>query len=249
MEMAVLLLGAGLLAGTMNAVAGGGSFITMPALLLAGVPSVAANASSTVALFPGSVVSAWVCRSDVRDLAGVGMPALVATSLVGGLLGALLLLATPSATFDVLVPWLLLVGTVAFALGRPIGAALRRRVTVSPPTCLYGQLVLAIYGGYFGGAVGIMMMALWSVLDVSDLHAANAAKALLVGATNAVAVICFVIAGTVCWPQTIAILAGVVVGGYGGARLARRLPAERLRVGMIVFNVSLTTAFFVRAGL
>ncbi len=242
------LLGAGLLAGAMNAVAGGGSFVTLPALIHAGLPSVAANASSTVALFPGSLASAWAYRADLVSLGGVRLRALLAASLVGGAAGAALLLATPAATFDAVIPWLLLLATLALAFGRRLGAALRRRGRpISAPPVLAAQFLLAVYGGYFGGAVGIMMMAVWGLIDGADLRAMNPAKTVLVAATNAIAVLCFAVAGAVRWPETLAVLVSAALGGYAGARLARRLDARLIRAGVVAITAAITVAFFLRA--
>ena len=248
MEHTLLLTTAGFIAGVMNAIAGGGSFITLPALIAAGVPSVAANASSTVALFPGSLASALGYRAEFHPFEGVRVGVLLAVSLLGGILGALLLLATSSTAFDAVLPWLMLVATLAFAFGRPAGAALRRAVRIGPGALLAAQFLIAIYGGYFGGAVGIMMMAAWSVFGIDDLRAMNAAKTLLVGATNSVAVVCFIAAGEVHWTQTLAMLAGAVAGGYAGARVGRRLDPARTRIGISLLNVAITGAFFWRAG-
>jgi uncharacterized protein len=248
MDSTWVLLGAGLLAGAMNALAGGGSFISLPALVLAGVPSLAANASSTVALFPGGLASAWAFREDLQPVSGVPLRALLGVSLLGGFLGALLLLLTTQRAFDQVLPWLLLWATLVFAGGRRVGEALRRRVRISPGAVLGIQFLLAIYGGYFGGAVGIMMMAVWSLLSPTGLHGLNPARTLLVAATNAIAVLCFIVAGTVAWPETLLLLGGTVVGGYGGARLARRLRPEVLRGGVILVSTLMTIAFFVRAG-
>src|ERR671933_398255 len=216
----LLLIGAGLLAGTMNAIAGGGSFVSFPALVFAGVPSVAANASSTVALYPGSLTSAWAYRHGLRGFGGVSLRALLVASLSGGLLGAVLLLVTPQATFDAVIPWLLLVATLALGCGREAGAALRRVVRIGPRPVLLTQFLLAVYGGYFGGAVGIMMMAVWSLLDSADLKAMSPARVLLVGATNTIAVLCFIAAGAVRWPETLVMLVAAAGGGHAGARLA-----------------------------
>src|SRR5919206_2749126 len=164
----------------MNAIAGGGSFVTFPALVFAGVPSVTANASSTVALFPGSLTSAWAYRHYLRGFGGVSLRALLIVSLAGGLLGAVLLLVTPQATFDAVIPWLLLLATLALGFGREAGAALRRVVRIGPGPVLVMQFLLAVYGGYFGGAVGIMMMAVWNLLSTADLKAMKPAKTGLV---------------------------------------------------------------------
>ena len=246
MASTVLLFIAGLIAGTMNAAAGGGSFVSFPALVFTGVPSVAANMTSTVALFPGSFASAIAYRKDFRSFERASMKVLLPVSLAGGVVGALLLLFTSSKTFDVLVPWLLLMGTLAFAFGRQAGDWLRQRLAIGTKALIGAQFLLGVYGGYFGGAVGLMMMAVWSLFGVGDIHAMNAAKSLLVGATNTIAVVCFVIAGGVYWPQALVMLVAAVIGGYIGARVARRLDPKRLRLGISCLNVVITALFFWR---
>ena len=143
----LLLLAAGLLAGAMNALAGGGTFVTLPALVFAGVPAVAANASSTIALFPGTVASAFAYRADIKAPAGLSLPLMLAISILGGLVGALLLLFTPASAFDVIVPWMLLLASLVFAFGKKWGEALRRRVHIGRGAVLTIQFLLAIYGG------------------------------------------------------------------------------------------------------
>src|SRR4051812_6201758 len=169
MDTILILFGAGLLAGAMNAAAGGGSFVTIPAMVFVGLPSVAANASSTVALLPGTLASAWAWRRDFQSFEGIPLWWLIAISLGGGLLGAVLLLVTPQRAFDDLLPWLLLTGTLAFAFGRQFGTALRSKVRIGRGAVLAAQVILAIYAGYFGGGVGIMMMAVWSLLGDIDI--------------------------------------------------------------------------------
>jgi uncharacterized membrane protein YfcA len=247
MENEILLAGAGLIAGIMNAVAGGGTFVTLPALIVAGVPSVAANATSTVALCPGTLASAYAYRHDFKSFEGVSLPTMLAISMAGGLAGALLLLYTPQKSFDVIVPWLLLIGTVTFAFGPRLSAVLRQHMKIGPGTLKVCQFVLAIYGGYFGGAVGIMLMAGWSLLGMTDILAMNAAKTLLVTAMNAVAVVCFVIAGLVWWPQALIMLVASVIGGYAGAAVARKLNQVLFRRLISIFYFALTAAFFWRA--
>ncbi len=220
--------------------------MSFPALVFAGLPPVAANASSTVALFPGAVTSMWAFRRDLVRVGGVPFGAMLAVSIAGGLAGALLLLGTSDAAFRVVVPWLLLLASLTFAFGSRLGAALRRRMRIGPLTVLPTQFVLAVYGGYFGGAVGIMMMAIWMVLSSAPLKALNPAKVLLVGAMNGVAVICFVVAGAVWWRETLAMLVAAAVGGYVGARLARRLPAPWVRATIITVSFGMTAAFFLR---
>jgi len=146
------------------------------------------------------------------------------------------------------VPWLLLLASLAFAFGRPVGDALRRRVRIGPPLVLSVQFLLAIYGGYFGGAVGIMMMAVWGLLSSAEVKVMNPAKVLLVGAMNAVAVVCFVVAGAVRWPETLVMLVAAALGGYVGATLGRRLPPPVVRWGITGFSFAMTLVFFHRAG-
>ncbi len=244
---ASLLFGAGLLAGMMNAVAGGGTFVTLPAMIAAGVPAVPANASSTFALCPGSLASAWAYRNDFIPFSGVPIRVMLAVSLTGGVLGALLLLLTPGATFEHLVPWLLLFGTLTFAFGKQGSAILRRYVEIGPRTLVALQLLLGIYGGYFGGAVGIMMMATWSLLGHNDLKALNAAKTLLAGSMNFTAVVCFVVAGQIYWPQAAVMLVASVLGGYLGAHyVGRRANPQYLRAGITVLCFGITTMFFLK---
>jgi len=231
----------------MNALAGGGSFVSLPAMMAAGVPPVQANASSTVALLPGGLASAWAYRDGLHPVGGVPLRALVVATLGGGLAGALLLLRTSSTAFNFVLPWLLLAASLALAFGRRLGEALRSRWQVRPRAVLAVQFVLGVYGGYFGGAVGIMMMAMWGLIDKRDLKALNAPRTLLVSSANAVAVLAFSVGGAVYWPLTLAMLAGAVIGGYGGAHLGRRAPASVIRVFTLLATCCITLAFFVKA--
>lgn len=231
----------------MNAAAGGGTFVTLPALVSVGVPALAANIASTIALWPGTIASAWAYRADFKPFGEVSLAALLITSLLGGGVGAALLLATPSRAFDVVVPWLLLLATLTLAFGRQAGEALRRRVRIGRVTLIAVQFVLSVYGGYFGGAVGIMMMAAWTLFGNVDLRAMNPVRVILVSAANSVAVACFLVAGGVWWPETLAMFAGALVGGYAGARVVRLLNPHHLRIGVILFTACITAAFFLRA--
>jgi len=234
MENIPLLVVAGLLAGAMNAVAGGGSFVTFPTLVLLGLPPVAANATSTVALFPGTIASTWAYRDGLTGVAGVSL--------------RLLLLFAPASTFDAVVPWLLLLATLTFAGGREFGLALSRRLRIGTGTMLVCQFLISIYGGYFGGAVGLMMLAVWSLLDTTELKAMAPARTLLVSGANGAAVVCFVIAGAVRWPEMLAMLTSAIVGGYGAARVAKRLPPGLIRVLVLVLSATVTAWFFLRRG-
>lgn len=247
MERVLILATAGLVGGAMNALAGGGSFVTLPAMIAAGLPSVNANASSTVALYPGGAASAWVYRDGLTTVDGLPfIPSLVAT-LTGGLAGALLLVWTPSSVFDRLLPFLLLTATTMLLFGPRLAAAFGGRFVGRPATITTIQFLLGVYAGYFGGAVGLMMLAAWSLVTRADIKALNPFRVMMVTAANTVAVLCFAALGMVWWSETLALGFGAIVGGYGGAHLGRRLPAHVVRTMTIVVAVTITISFFYRA--
>jgi uncharacterized membrane protein YfcA len=246
MNSMILVFSAGLLAGAMNALAGGGSFVTLPALIAAGVPPLQANTSSTVALFPGGLASAWAYRDGLRQVGAVSLRVLLTTTLCGGLIGALLLLQTSSAVFTFVLPWLLLVACFTLAFGRRVGSMLRARWKIHTHAVVIVQFVLGVYGGYFGGAVGIMMIAIWGLLDSADLKQLNGPRTLLVSAANLAAVIAFIVANAVRWPETLIMLAGAVIGGYGGARIGRRTPPGIIRAMTLLATFCITLVFFVK---
>lgn len=237
---------AGLLSGTMNAVAGGGSFVSFPVMVLVGLPPIAANASSTVALFPASLASTWAYRDNLRGMAGISLKLLLAIGAAGGLTGAVLLLITPGAAFDFVIPWLLLLATLTFAGGRQLGDHLRRYIRVGRRPFLVIQFILSMYGGYFGGAVGLMMMAVWTLIDAAELHAMAATRSAVVAAANGAAVLCFMATGAVRWPEMFAMMVSAIAGGYYGARFARHLPPQVLRWFVVALSATVTTAFFLR---
>jgi uncharacterized membrane protein YfcA len=247
MDMNYLLLaGAAFLAGVMNAIAGGGTFITFPALVFTGVPSVIANASNAVALVPASFASAWAYRRDYQSAENLSFKAMVGVSVVGGLIGAVLLIATPETTFDGLVPWLLLGATLVFAFGPRFIPKLRERFHIGPATLLTLQFMVGIYGGYFGGAMGIVMLAVYSLFGLSNLNSMNAMKAVLAGVINGVSVFVFASTGNVVWKQTFLMMIFAIAGGYIGAHYGRKLPQKYLRALIIFISTSVTIAFFVR---
>jgi uncharacterized membrane protein YfcA len=248
MHELLLVAAAGVIAGAMNALAGGGSFVTLPALIALGLPSVVANATSTVALLPGSLASAWVFRRDFTPFATASLKQMASVTLVGGLVGSLLLVMTPSTAFDDVLPWLLLVATVAIAAGPAISRWLAHHsLSVGASVLLACQLVLGVYIGYFGGAGGIMMMAVWSLLADTDLRRLHSARTLLACVGNSVAVVVFVVAGAVRWPQAIALGLGAVAGGFGGAHVARWLPTRALRFATVALCICVTVLFFARS--
>jgi uncharacterized membrane protein YfcA len=215
-------------------------------MVLAGLPPIAANASNTVALFPGTVASTWAYREDLRSVAGISPRVLVPISLAGGICGAILLLVTPGAAFDHVIPFLLLLATLTFIAGPRLGVALRRTVTIGRVPFLTMQFLLSIYGGYFGGAIGLMMMAVWTLIDAAELKALAGTRTLLVSASNGSAIICFILAGAVRWPEMLSMMVSAIIGGYFGARYARLLPAKVLRWFVILLSATVTIAFFRR---
>jgi hypothetical protein len=245
--MDLLLIAAAFCAGLMNSVAGGGTFLTFPALVFAGVPSIMANATSTVAVFPGALASAWAYRKDFPRLEGMSARTILLTSLLGGAVGALMLIFTPQHTFDHLVPWLLLAATTLFAVGKKLTPILRRHIHIGPYTMCSVQFLIALYGGYFGGAIGIMMLALFGLFGLTSINEMNALKTLLAGLLNAVAVVCFIIAGQVQWTPALIMLFSAVAGGYTGANVARKMNPDHVRAVVILIGVSMTILFFLRA--
>lgn len=248
--ISVLLFTVAALGGALNAVAGGGSFLVLPALIYAGVPAVAANATTTLVLWPASIASAWAYRRFFGS-ARATMAALGGASLVGGLLGALLLVRTSDAGFLRLLPWLMLLAAGTFTFG---GAATKRlraghapmRSAGPAPWAVAVQLAIAIYGGYFGGGMGIMMLATMSLAGMTDLHEMNGLKSLLAVAINGVALAAFVSNGTIVWSSGVPMIAGAVLGGYAGAALASRVDVVWVRRLIVVVGWSMTAWFFVR---
>ena len=240
-----LLLTAAFVAGALNSVAGGGSFLTLPALVFVGVPPVVANATGTVALLPGYAAGAWGFREDTQAPPGLSMARLVVLSLVGGALGAGLLLVTSNDTFSIVVPWLLLVATVLFALG----PKLREWTAGGKPStakATAGVLVVAAYGGYFNGGLGILLLALFGLLGQTQLNAMNGLKNLVSTLLTAIAVAVYAIGGVVNWRYALLMMVAATAGGYIGARVARRIPALWLRWGIVATGLVMTGIFFWR---
>lgn len=250
---ALFLFAAALLGGVLNAVAGGGSFFSFPALLFAGVAPVSANATSTIALWPGSLASLLAYRRELARRGIGGLLWLSLISLAGGTLGSLLLLRTRDATFARLVPFLLLLATLIFAFSGPALRWLRARGTShGPPSAArrlavaLSQLLIAVYGGFFGGGIGILMLAALAVSGMEDIHEMNALKTLLAAIINGISVLIFIAAGVARWPEAAVMIAGAIAGGYGGAALGRRVEPLLIRRFVIVVGAALTIYFFVR---
>ena len=238
-----VLVAAAFAAGAMNAMAGGGSFLTLPALVYAGVPPVAANATGTAALLPGYASSAYGFRRDIRPVAGIGVGRLAAVSLAGGLAGAALLLLTPDGVFRAVVPWLLLAATALFAFGGRLSAGLRRLGAGGRGATLAGLLAVSVYGGYFNGGLGILLLAQLGLSGLADLNAMNGLKNLLSAVLTTVAVATYAAGGAVHWPAAAVMVPAAVAGGYLGARLARRIPPGVLRAGIVAVGLCMTAAF------
>ncbi len=246
-----MAFGAACVAGAINSVAGGGTLLTFPTLIWLGLPSINANATSTVAIWPGTVGTIWGYRAEMRT-SSPRMLALVAPSVVGGILGALLLNYTPPAVFDALVPFLILFATLLFIVQEPI----QRRLKISNPeshkstSWLVGamlfQLFVALYGGYFGAGIGILMLAALSVMGFTDIHQMNALKALLGASINGVAAIYFIWARMVYWPEFVVMVIGAIIGGYGGAVIARRIGGVAVRRIVIVVGLSMAASMFIK---
>ncbi|MFI9169887.1 sulfite exporter TauE/SafE family protein [Streptomyces lincolnensis] len=252
MPETLLVLLAGLAAGALNAVGGGGTFVALPALVAAGQSPVTANASSTIALVPGAVAGAWVYRRELAPVGPASTRSLTVVSVLGGGLGAALVLALPSESFDAAVPWLLAFATVLFAFGGRLSGALRgtlnRPLAPDSRTVLVIQFVLAVYGGYFGGGVGIMMLAVWSVGLGIDSAAGNPMRIAQLAAIYVSATALFLaVSDARSSPLVLAtMVAGAVAGGFGGAHLARRLPARLLRAVVLSTAVTMTVLYFLR---
>ncbi|HKM64616.1 MAG TPA: sulfite exporter TauE/SafE family protein [Acidisphaera sp.] len=246
MAVYLVLFLAALWAGAQNALAGGGSFVTLAALLYSGIDARAANITSTVALFPGQLASGWLGRELVGGIGILSFRALMVISLAGGAVGALLLLATPSSVFERMLPFLVLFATGVFAWGsfrRRSGADARR---LSARAAAAGQFMIAIYGGYFGGGIGFLMLAVLTMAGVA-VRRASAAKNALAAVMNASAVAIFVASPAVSWPRAAVVCAGAILGGYGGVWLVKRLNERLLRALVVGIGVVLTVALFVRA--
>ena len=233
-----MLFGAGVAGGIVTAIVGGASLITFPALLAAGLPPIVANASNTVALVPGNFM-AGLADLQRRPRWDRSFLALLLVCAVGSAAGAGLLLVTPEKAFTAVVPLLIGFATILFAQS----ARIRRWVTPSGRPGVLWFAPVAVYGGYFGAGMSVMLLALLSVSRGDDLRATNVLKNLLSALTGVVAVIVFLVQGMVAWPFTLAMMAGALVGGFLGGRLVRVLPAEAVRVIVIAAGAILTLVY------
>lgn len=246
----LLLFSAAVLAGAVNAVAGGGSLITFPTLVWLGMPSITANATNTLALWPGSFGSMWGYRRELESI-DRQMYALVAPSFIGGLAGALLLRLTPTSVFDRLVPLLILFATCLFMLQEPIQRALGQRPHGGRSArwlwaAVLFQLVVGVYGGYFGAGIGILMLAALSILGHDDIHQMNGFKNLLATCVNGIAAVYFTAMRMVSWPEVVTMAAGSIVGGVLGASLARKMGRRAVRRTVVAIGLAMAAGLMLR---
>ena len=247
LSIALLLAGAGFAAGALNAIAGGGSFLTLPALLVAGLPPIVANATSALAVSPGYLGSTLGFRAELAQLPRRRLLRETLLSATGGVLGALLLLVTPSEVFRGLIPWLLLFATALFLLGPWLARHLvAASASAAPRWRNPGLLAVATYGGYFNGGLGILLMALYSASGEKNLHSANALKNLNSLVLSLLSVLTFVLAGVIAWGPALLMMATATLGGYVGARHARRLSMRTVRAVVVCTGLVMSALFFWR---
>lgn len=242
-----LLSLAGFAAGGLNAVAGGGTFLTLPTLVYLGIPPVAANATATLTALPGYIGSAWAFRRDLRAEGSLRLPVIVGVAVLGSLMGALLLMVTSDKIFAGIVPWLLLVATVLFAFGPRLLASLRQRgIGVAGPVVSACVLTaVSIYGGYFNGGLGMMLLAAFGLLGYVDLHGMNGLKNVLSAILSLTSAVAFVLAGLIALPQAIPMAVASAIGGYLGAHYSRKIVrTELLRAFVVAVGAVMTVLFF-----
>jgi uncharacterized membrane protein YfcA len=237
-------------AGAINSVAGGGTLLTFPTLIWLGLNSVAANATSTVAIWPGSLGGMWGFRKDLRT-ADRRMLALILPSLIGGIAGALLLRFTPPSIFDAVVPFLILFATILFMVQETVQRIFKTgEARHESARWLVGamafQFFVALYGGYFGAGIGILMLAALSILGLTDLNQMNGLKNFFALCINGVAAIYFIFAHMVEWPYVLVMAVGAIAGGYGGAGLARRLGRTVMRRVVIGIGFAMALSLFLK---
>ena len=246
---APLLATAAFAAGVLNAIAGGGSFLTFPALVFVGVPPIMANATSALAVSPGYFGSTLGFKPELRALPRERLVREMLICAVGGVAGALLLLVTPARLFSGIVPWLLLFATVLFAAGPTIAKRAQAAAPDGQATVRWREpalLAVAVYGGYFNGGLGILLMALYTVAGESRLNVVNALKNLNSLVLSWLSVAAFVIAGAIAWQPGLLMMVAATAGGFMGARWSKRLPVAWVRGGVIVTGLVMSAVFFYR---
>ena len=231
----------------MNALAGGGTFATLPALIALGLPANIANATSNFALMPGACSSAWVFRDELEPVGGVRPLTLAILTFTGGFVGGIALVLTPTHTFDIIIPWLLLMAFVVLLFGQRASRWLRRHVTVGTKSLMTVQSLLGVYGGYFGGGVGLMTTALYGLLAGIEPRALFAIRTLMLAIANLAAALIFVGFGMIRWWACLPMLAGALIGGWLGAHVGKQLPPLAVRLWTLTVTAATTAVFFYRA--
>jgi uncharacterized protein len=244
------LFGAAMMAGMINSVAGGGTLVTFPALIWVGFPAIIANATSTFALVPGAWSSAYGYRGELLKAPRKFLYLLI-PSVVGGAIGAVLLKRTPPATFAALVPFLILFATVLFMIQGPVQRWLRSGASAQEEASAnwmlgagFYQFLVAVYGGYFGAGIGILMLAVLGIMGLSDIHQMNGLKNIFGSMINGVAAVYFVFAGLIDWPSAALMAAGSIAGGYGAAGIARKMGQKFVRRLVILIGFAMAVSLF-----
>jgi uncharacterized membrane protein YfcA len=235
---------AGFIGSAINSVAGGGTFLTFPLLIMNGMGALQANIMSTIALWPGSVASAFAYKNE-RNIDKQQLTKFIVISILGSVVGTVTLLVTPEQTFENLVPWLLLFATMLFTFGR--------NLKLPQSSTYHGvwlglllQFGIAVYGGYFGAGIGILMLAMLHLQGFTHIHQMNALKTILGSTINAVAVFLFLFSGKVIWAVAAVMIAGALAGGYAGAKLALRISPAKVRIVVCVIGFAMTAYFFAK---
>ena len=238
-----LLVSASFIAGIINSIAGGGSFLTFPALVFSGVPTIAANATSAVAVFPGYLSGALGFSKELKKYPKSKFLLLIILSIIGGIGGSLLLLITPASVFSYIIPWLLGFATLLFAFGDFVGKWAKKNSNSNGITGNLATLIVCIYGGYFNGGLGIVLLALFSTLGLRDIHLMNGLKNIMSFALSAASVVTFAIAGIVFWQQAFIMMIAATIGGYFGVVVARKLSKNTIRVIIVLIGLIMTIIF------
>ena len=242
-----LLASASFIAGIINSIAGGGSFLTFPALVFTGVPTIAANATSAVAVFPGYLSGALGFAKELKEYPKSKFLLLITLSIMGGIGGSLLLLITPASVFSYIIPWLLGFATLLFAFGDFVTRWAKKNSNSNGFLGNLTTLIVCIYGGYFNGGLGIILLALFSTLGMRDIHLMNGLKNIMSFALSAASVVTFAIAGIVFWQQAIIMMIAATIGGYFGVVVARKLSKDTIRMIIVIIGLIMTVIFGIKA--
>ena len=242
----LVIVAAGFGAGVINSIAGGGTFLTFPALVWAGIPPIAANATSTLAVLPGYFSAAVGYKEDLKRIDPTDLKKAVIVSLIGGLAGGILLLVSDEALFALIIPFLLLAATLIFTFQSKILDWIKSTDRKVAAFGIVGLLAVSTYGGYFNGGLGIIMLALFSLWGMTDLAAMNGLKTVLSVVISAISALAFALAGLIHWPEMLAMALAAIAGGYSGARVSKIVPVKALRIAISAIGFTLALIFFIR---